>query len=375
MAAALRELPGNPSSPHGPGRAARAAVERARAEVAALIGATAGGDCLHLGGDRGERPGDRWPLARGAGGARAAAAGCTSVSSPIEHPSVLGALAADEVELTLLAGRRRRHDRSSGAARGDPSGHRAGDAGARQSRARERLRSGGAGGDRARKRRAVSRRRRSGGRQDPRRRRRAGRRRADDLGAQDPWAQGFRRDLPAPGSAVRAGRTRRPSGAGAPRRHRERRWDRRLRRGGPSGAGRARRQKGPGSRRCATGWRRGSSRSRNRGATAIRRARCQGRSTSALPARQASWWRRRSISRRWPSRPARPAPRDRWSPRRCCWRWDCRSEEAASALRFGLGRGTTSEEIDRAARSRRRDRRPRSPARPRRPPCRDRRRA
>jgi len=39
MASALRDLPGNPSSPHGPGRAARAAVERARAEVAALVGA------------------------------------------------------------------------------------------------------------------------------------------------------------------------------------------------------------------------------------------------------------------------------------------------------------------------------------------------
>ncbi|MCB9797334.1 MAG: cysteine desulfurase [Alphaproteobacteria bacterium] len=36
---ALREAWGNPSSGHGPGRAARAAVERARAQVAALIGA------------------------------------------------------------------------------------------------------------------------------------------------------------------------------------------------------------------------------------------------------------------------------------------------------------------------------------------------
>ena len=41
MAAALRGLPGNPSSVHAPGRAARAAIEEARAEVAALVGAEA----------------------------------------------------------------------------------------------------------------------------------------------------------------------------------------------------------------------------------------------------------------------------------------------------------------------------------------------
>ena len=41
MAAALRGLPGNPSSAHAPGRAARAAVEDARAEVARLVGASA----------------------------------------------------------------------------------------------------------------------------------------------------------------------------------------------------------------------------------------------------------------------------------------------------------------------------------------------
>src|SRR5437763_4967587 len=40
MAAALRALPGNPSSTHAPGRAARAAVEDARADVARLVGAT-----------------------------------------------------------------------------------------------------------------------------------------------------------------------------------------------------------------------------------------------------------------------------------------------------------------------------------------------
>lgn len=39
MARALRDLPGNPSSIHAEGRAARAAVERARAAVARLVGA------------------------------------------------------------------------------------------------------------------------------------------------------------------------------------------------------------------------------------------------------------------------------------------------------------------------------------------------
>ena len=40
----LAGLAANPSSVHGPGRAARAAVERARAEVAALLNADPAGD-------------------------------------------------------------------------------------------------------------------------------------------------------------------------------------------------------------------------------------------------------------------------------------------------------------------------------------------
>lgn len=42
MCAALRDLPGNPSSTHAEGAAARAALEQARAQVAAAIGAAAG---------------------------------------------------------------------------------------------------------------------------------------------------------------------------------------------------------------------------------------------------------------------------------------------------------------------------------------------
>jgi tRNA (5-methylaminomethyl-2-thiouridylate)-methyltransferase len=101
MAAALRELPGNPSSPHGPGRAARAAIERARAEVAALVGATAEELVFTSGGTEGNELAIRGLLR-----ARRAARGGTGrphvVASPLEHPSVLGALAAADVELTLL---------------------------------------------------------------------------------------------------------------------------------------------------------------------------------------------------------------------------------------------------------------------------------
>jgi tRNA (5-methylaminomethyl-2-thiouridylate)-methyltransferase len=100
MTAALRELPGNPSSTHGPGRAARAAVERARGEVAALVEATAEEVVFTSGGTEGNA------LAIGGllQGARAGRGGgrLHVVSSPIEHPSVLGALAAADVELTLL---------------------------------------------------------------------------------------------------------------------------------------------------------------------------------------------------------------------------------------------------------------------------------
>src|SRR5689334_6717763 len=99
MGRALRALGGNPSSTHAAGRAARAAVEAARAEVAGLVGAageeivfTSGGteaNNLAIRGLCGARPGARPHL----------------VSSPLEHPSIHGALAAlgDAVDVTLLA--------------------------------------------------------------------------------------------------------------------------------------------------------------------------------------------------------------------------------------------------------------------------------
>jgi cysteine desulfurase len=86
MARALDELWGNPSSVHGPGRRARAAVEDARQEVAALVAGdreeivfTSGGteaDHLAIRGLAADRP-------RG-----------QRVSSRLEHPAVHGALAA-----------------------------------------------------------------------------------------------------------------------------------------------------------------------------------------------------------------------------------------------------------------------------------------
>jgi tRNA (5-methylaminomethyl-2-thiouridylate)-methyltransferase len=98
MAAALRDLPGNPSSVHAAGRAARAAIEAARAEVAALVGAVAETIVFTSGGTEGN------DLAiRGLLRARRGAGRPHVVSSPLEHPSVLGALAAGDVELTLVA--------------------------------------------------------------------------------------------------------------------------------------------------------------------------------------------------------------------------------------------------------------------------------
>jgi tRNA (5-methylaminomethyl-2-thiouridylate)-methyltransferase len=104
MTAALRELPGNPSSPHGPGRAARAAVEAARAEVAALIGASTEEIVFTSGGTEGNAlaAGGLLRGARAGRGARGTAR-LHVVSSPLEHPSVLGALAGADVDLTLLS--------------------------------------------------------------------------------------------------------------------------------------------------------------------------------------------------------------------------------------------------------------------------------
>ena len=67
MAAAM-DVVGNPSSVHAEGRAARAIVERARAQVAAATGCRRGRGGLHLGRDRGGGAGAGRARAGGRGG-------------------------------------------------------------------------------------------------------------------------------------------------------------------------------------------------------------------------------------------------------------------------------------------------------------------
>src|SRR5689334_48825 len=85
MLAAFDQV-GNPSSVHGEGRAARHLVERAREQVAALVGAEARNVVFTSGGTEAnalaltpavERPGDKAPRDR-------------LLVSAIEHPSVRG---------------------------------------------------------------------------------------------------------------------------------------------------------------------------------------------------------------------------------------------------------------------------------------------
>jgi tRNA (5-methylaminomethyl-2-thiouridylate)-methyltransferase len=92
VARALRDLPGNASSLHGPGRAARAAIEAARVEVAALAGVLPEEIVFTSGGTEGNNLVLRG-LARAAA-AESPGARLHVVSSPLEHPSVAGALGA-----------------------------------------------------------------------------------------------------------------------------------------------------------------------------------------------------------------------------------------------------------------------------------------
>ena len=116
MAAALRALPGNPSSTHASGRAARAAVEDARADVARLVGASADEIVFTSGGTeandlairgllRGETPSPRAPSpSPRQRGERVGVRGRPHVvTSRLEHPSVLAALAAEDADVTYVA--------------------------------------------------------------------------------------------------------------------------------------------------------------------------------------------------------------------------------------------------------------------------------
>lgn len=88
MLPALEGLYGNPSSIHAAGRLARDAVERGRAEVAALLAAPSGGVVFTSGGTEA----DTWGIVAAARAARVAGRPARVVSSPLEHPAVHGAL-------------------------------------------------------------------------------------------------------------------------------------------------------------------------------------------------------------------------------------------------------------------------------------------
>jgi cysteine desulfurase len=97
MSAALRERFGNPSSTHAEGAAARAAIERARDEVAALVGCPPREVTFTSGASEANNT-----IVRGlAGGSR----GKRVVTTTVEHPSVaepLRALEAEGVRVTRL---------------------------------------------------------------------------------------------------------------------------------------------------------------------------------------------------------------------------------------------------------------------------------
>ncbi|HEY2903700.1 MAG TPA: tRNA 2-thiouridine(34) synthase MnmA [Polyangia bacterium] len=103
MVDVLRDVIGNPSSTHAAGRQARAAIEGARAAVAAWLGAGADEIVFVSGGTEGDNLAVRG-LAL-AERARRKISGGHVISSPLEHPAVLGALAELEREgftVTLL---------------------------------------------------------------------------------------------------------------------------------------------------------------------------------------------------------------------------------------------------------------------------------
>ena len=103
MAAVLRDVVGNPSSTHAAGREARAEVSRARQAVAAWLGAGADEIIFVSGGTEGDNLAVRG-LAL-AERQRRRLTGGHVISSPLEHPAVLGALRELEREgfaVTLL---------------------------------------------------------------------------------------------------------------------------------------------------------------------------------------------------------------------------------------------------------------------------------
>ena len=101
MSAAGGRLFANPSSLHAEGRAARHAVEQARDEVAALLGAAPSEIVLTSGGTEG----NNLAVLGAARAARQRGAPAHVISSPLEHPSVraaLGQLRDEGFAITLL---------------------------------------------------------------------------------------------------------------------------------------------------------------------------------------------------------------------------------------------------------------------------------
>lgn len=91
MCAALRDLPGNPSSTHAEGAAARAALEHARAQVAAAIGAAPGTILFTSGATESNNTALAGCLRAGEAAGRR-----EIVTSCVEHPSVSEPLSALE---------------------------------------------------------------------------------------------------------------------------------------------------------------------------------------------------------------------------------------------------------------------------------------
>ena len=92
MHAALRDLIGNPSSTHADGASARAAIEKARAQVAATVGAVPGAITFTSGATEANNTALLGALRAAVGGRREIVTTC------VEHPSVSEPLAALERE-------------------------------------------------------------------------------------------------------------------------------------------------------------------------------------------------------------------------------------------------------------------------------------
>src|SRR5947207_9530044 len=101
MAVVLEQTHGNPSSLHAAGREAREVVERARREVAQLVGALPEEIVFTSGGTEA----DQWAVRGAARAERAKGRGAHVVTSAIEHPAIVDACEAlreDGFEISVV---------------------------------------------------------------------------------------------------------------------------------------------------------------------------------------------------------------------------------------------------------------------------------